>query len=127
MPPARAKVCQTFIPYVYTRAQIRSLPKATAQNHNSLRCIDGRTFRTFILVLYATGALVSEVLSLKHENINLEAAMMTIRSRSLSRSREIPIGLDLCDVLRKYLAWRSRKNFKSAHLFVTKDDRPILR
>jgi integrase len=66
------------------------------------------------------------MLSLKHADVNLEAGMMTIGSKSFSRSREIPIGADLTDVLRKYLAWRSRKKFKSSHLFVTKDDLPIL-
>jgi integrase/recombinase XerD len=66
------------------------------------------------------------VLSLKHADINLEAGMMTIRSKNFGRSREIPIGADLRDVLRKYLAWRSRKSFKSTHLFVKKDDLPLL-
>lgn len=126
MPPTRAKVRQTFIPYVYTRGQLRALLKATVPNHNPLRSLAPQTFRTFILVLYATGALVGEVLNLKHADVNLEAGMMTIRSKSFSRSREIPIGADLCDVLRKYLTWRSRKSFRSAHLFVTKDDSPLL-
>jgi site-specific recombinase XerD len=126
MPPARAKVRQTFVPYVYTRAQLRTLLKATAQNHNPLRSLDRQTFRTFILVLYATGALVGEMLSLKHADVNLETGIMTIRCKSFSRSREIPLGADLRDVLRKYLAWRSRKSFRSSHLFVTKDDLPIL-
>ena len=126
MPPARAKVRQTFVPHVYTRAQLRALLKATSQNQNPLRGVDRQTFRTFILVLYATGALVGEVLNLKHADVNLESGMMTIRSKSFSRSREIPIGADLRDVLRKYLTWRSSKSLKSTHLFVTKDDLPLL-
>jgi integrase/recombinase XerD len=36
------------------------------------------------------------------------------------------LSADLRDVLRKYLAWRSRKSFESTHLFVTKDDLPLL-
>jgi integrase/recombinase XerD len=50
----------------------------------------------------------------------------TISSNSFSRSREIPIGTDLRNVLRMYLAWRSRKRFKSICFFVAKDDLPIL-
>ncbi len=119
--PGQSQSAPNLRSYVYTRGQLRALLKATAQNHNPLRSVDRQTFRTFILVVYATGALVGEVLNLKHADVDLEAGMMTIRSKSFSRSREIPIGADLRDVLRKYLAWRSRKSFKSPHLFVTKD------
>lgn len=125
MPPQRSKVRQTFVPYVYTRVELRALLQATAQNQKPIRSIDRQTLRTFILILYGTGALAGEMLSLLHGDVDLEAGQMTIRSKSFSRSREIPIGADLLDVLRKYLTWRSRKSFQSAHLFVTKDDLPV--
>ena len=125
MPPPRSKVRQTFVPYIYTRAELRVLLKATAQGQNPIRSIDQQTLRSFILVLYGTGAFVGEMLSLLHGDVDLEAGLMTIRNKSFSRSREIPIGADLRDVLQKYLAWRSRKSFQSAYLFVTKDDHPI--
>jgi integrase/recombinase XerD len=125
MPPPRPPVRQTFVPYIYTRAELRALLRATARLQNPFRRIERQTLRTFIILLYGTGALVGEMVNLMHRDVNLEAGMITIRSKSFSRSREIPIGADMQDVLRKYLNWRSRRNFQSANLFVTKDDSPI--
>jgi len=125
MPPPRPKVRQTFVPYVFTRAELRALLKATKQNQKPIRSVDRQTLRTFILVLYGTGALVGEILGLKLDDVNLGSGMLAIRSKSCSRLREIPIGADLSDVLRKYLIWRSRRGFQSSYLFVAKDDNPV--
>ena len=125
MPAPRSKVRQAFVPYVYTRPELRALLKATAQNQKPIRSIDRQTLRTIILVLYGTGALVSEVLNLKHVDLDLGKGLMTMRSRSSGRSRELPIGTDLQDVLQRYMVWRCRKRFQSAYLFASKDDHPI--
>jgi len=125
MPPPRSRVRQTFVPYIYTRAQLRALLKATVQNQKTIRRVDRQSLRTFILLLYGTGALVGEMLDLMHGDVNLEAGIITIRSRNFSRSRQIPIGSDLGDVLWKYITWRSRRHFQCANLFVTTDDLPL--
>jgi integrase/recombinase XerD len=80
-----------------------------------------------ILLLYGTGARMGETINLLHEDVNLKGRLITISHPNLIRSRSIPVGLDLCDVLSKYLAWRSRKNFQSKYLFVTKSDTPVSR
>jgi integrase/recombinase XerD len=126
MPPARPRVRQTFVPYVYTRAELHALLQATKQNDSPRRRIDRQTLRAFILVLYGTGARAGEILGLKSADVDLKADLMTIRAGSSSRSRQIPIGADLHDVIGKYQVWRTRKNFQSPCLFVTKADAVIL-
>src|SRR5260370_36705029 len=84
-----------------------------------------RHFRALILMLYATGAVVGEVLNLKQKDIDLKAGMVTMTGGGANRSRQIPIGPDMQNVLRKYLAWRSKKNLTNAQLFVTKNDLPL--
>jgi integrase len=125
MPPPKAPVCQSFIPYIFTRSEIRALLKATVRNQKPIRRVEKQTLRTFILILYATGALVGEVLNLMQKDIDLKTGMVTITGGGASRSRQIPIGPDLQNVLRKYLAWRSKNNLTNAHLLVTKNDLPI--
>jgi integrase/recombinase XerD len=100
LPLPRPKVRQTFVPYIYSRRELRALLKATEQNQKATRQIDQQTLRTFILLLYGTGALVGEMLNLMHDDVNLETGMITIRSKSFSRSREIPIAADLQEILR---------------------------
>jgi integrase len=122
MPPPRAPVRQSFIPYIFTRSEIRGLLKATVNNQRPIRRVEKQTLRTFILILYATGALVGEVLNLKLEDVDLKAGMITMTGGGASRSRQIPIGEDMHDVLKKYLTWRSRRNLTNAYLLVTKHD-----
>ena len=70
MPPARAPVRQTFTPYIYTRADIRSLIKATRiiQGRN-LGHMEAHTMKAILIVLYATGALLGQVLQLTRGDV----------------------------------------------------------
>ena len=128
MPPPKPPERQTFVPYVYSRAELRALLKAVAQDeHKRDRALDRQTMRTMILLLYGTGARLGEIINLLHEDVNLKSRSITISHPNFARSRSIPVGPDLCDVLCKYLSWRSRKGFQSPHLFATKSDTPVSR
>jgi integrase/recombinase XerD len=128
MPPPKPPERQTFVPYVYSRAELRALLKAVAQDqHKRDRALDRQTLRTMILLLYGTGARMGEIINLPHDDVDLKGRLITISHPNSARSRSIPIGPDLCDVLSKYLSWRSRKNFQSAYLFITKSDTPVSR
>jgi integrase/recombinase XerD len=126
MPPPKPPVRQAFVPYIYSRVELRSLLKAIGQDqHKRERALDRKTLRTIILLLYGTGARMGEVINLSREDVNLKGRLITIGHPNSFRSRSIPIGSDLCGVLEEYLSWRSRKNFQSKHLFVTKSDSPV--
>jgi integrase len=125
MPPSKPKVRQTFVHYIYTRSQLHELSKATRRYEPRLGVIDRQTMRTLILLLYGTGAFVGEILSLKCCDIDLGSGLILIRGRGPTRFREIPIGNDLIEIVRKYMAWRSRKKYEGAHLLVTKSDQLI--
>jgi integrase/recombinase XerD len=123
VPPPKPPERQTFVPYIYSRAELRALLKATAENrHKPHRALDSQTLRSMILFLYGTGARSGELSFMLQEDVNLKAKLITIRSQSSGRSRSIPLGPDLHDVLNKYLSWRSRKNFQSKYLFMTRSD-----
>ncbi len=125
MPPSKPKVPQSFVPYVFTRPELRALLRATRQNDNCRSRIDRQTMRTFLLLLYGTGALVGEILSLKCCDIDLGLGLVQIRSRVAFRIRQIPLGKDLLEIMRRYMAWRSRKKYSNPLLFVTKADHAI--
>lgn len=127
MPQLRPRVRQIFIPYIFSRAELRLLLRATKRIQSSRSRIDSRTLRSLILLLYGTGGQVGEMLRLEREDVNLEVNQITIRDRNLNRSRQIPIGVDLKEVLRKYLTSRARTSFSSNHFFVTKDGHHVTR
>ena len=125
MPPARPKVQQTFVPYVYSRAEIRALLKATLRDQASTRKVDHQTLRTFLLLLYGTGALVGEAITLRNDDLDLQQGAITIHGRSTSRSRTIPIGKDLLQVLKQYARWRSRRGTHSPFFLTSKSHQPL--
>lgn len=94
MPPPRPFVRQTFVPYVLSRTQLRMLLRATIRNQEPRNLVDRQTLRTFLLLLYGTGALVGEVINLNIENLDLVHGLITIGRQS----RQIPVGRDLREV-----------------------------
>jgi integrase/recombinase XerD len=125
LPPPRPQLRQKFVPYIYSREEIKALLKVRSKQEQTKTRIDRITMRTFLFVLYGTGSLAGEALGLLAEDIDFRKRIITIRSRVTIRSRQIPICDDLCDVLRSYLDWRSKRNFSNRFLFITKDDRHV--
>jgi integrase/recombinase XerD len=125
MPPPKPAVRQTFVPYIYTRAELRALLSATAQTQKPKCLIDSRTLRTFLLLLYATGSSVGEMLALKCNDVDIRAGTLTIRSRNPSRDRELPIGDDLQEVVRRYIRDRTRYAYASDYFFTTHKGRAL--
>lgn len=125
MPPVRPKERQNFLPYVYSRAELMALLKATAWNNKAKISIARRTMRVLIILLYATGARIGEILSLVADDIDLECGTIQITNKNPNRCRQIPMGTDLREVLRKYLAWRARKNPSIPQLLLTKFNQPV--
>jgi integrase/recombinase XerD len=118
-PPQKPPVRQTFVPYIYSSEQVRALVRMRKWRFRT--SLEPITMRTFLLFLYSTGAMVGETERLSVEDIDLKRRLVTIRSRSVIRSRRIPISEDLCDVLRIYLAWRQKKNAQGSELFVNEN------
>jgi integrase/recombinase XerD len=110
MPPPRPPVTSTFVPYIYSRTQIRLLLASVRASQKPDACqFDARTLRAFLLFLYGTGALVGEACSLRREDVDFKKRVMTIRSNRFDRSREVPIGPDLYKVMRRYHISSHRK------------------
>ncbi len=91
-------------PFIYTRTEIASLLKCTERCQSKATEFDAKTFRLLILLLYATGATVQEIISLKWSSIDLRKRLILIDKSLLRAARTLPIGTDLV----RYLArWRS--------------------
>jgi integrase/recombinase XerD len=127
MPPPRPPVLTTFVPYIYSRTEIRLLLSTVRSSQEKSGCkIDARTLRTFLLFLYGTGALVGEARRLLREDVNVKRRTITIRGTRFNRSREIPIGPDLYKVLRRYHTTNHRRGEMNApEFFLTKEGNPL--
>ena len=125
MPQIRAQERRNFFPYVYSRPELIRLLKATSRNYKAHLALARPTMRVLIILLYGTGARVGEVLNLVVDDVNLKQSNILITSKDPNRRRQIPIGADLREVLRRYLAWRATKPPRSPRLLLTKSGHPV--
>ncbi len=126
MPPIRPPSTQTFVPYIYSRTELRHLLKSTRFSQKREECvIESRTLRVLLLFLYGTGAKTGEALNLLRIGVDLKNAFITMRCNRFNRVRRIPIGPDLLAVMERYLHSIIRKKIESPNFFVTRDGRAL--
>jgi integrase/recombinase XerD len=125
MPEPRLGVRRTFLPYIFTKSDLRLLLDATSHHKKSIIKIDEVTFQTILLFLYATGASIGELPRLRLEDLDLANGFLLIRDFRAHRHRLIPIGPDLGTVLQRYLDHRSESGVSNPWLFVNKRGQQI--
>jgi integrase len=95
-----------FVPYVYSREELRRLLRATAAIAHPRRLLEPLTLRTTLLLLYGAGLRVSEALGLDQGDVDFAQAVLTIRDSKFFKSRLVPLSAALIGALRDYAAWR---------------------
>ncbi len=130
IPPPLA-LREPFVPYIYTRNEVRLLLQAIPAWEDlflaNLRTnrMDARTFRMFLLTLYATGMQTGEAFTLLRNDVDVKRGTITIRRGRSGRVRKIPIGPDLCVRLRRHKRYLARVPNKSPYFFVGKDGKAL--
>ncbi len=132
MPPRlRPPVTETFVPYVYTRNEVRLLLRATSSWQNSswqnkkMCRMDSHTFRVLILTLYATGMRTGEALNLLRKDVDFKRSVIRIRGGRFRLPRTIPIGPDLQARLRRHQRGLANVSEESLYFFVGKDGKAL--
>jgi integrase/recombinase XerD len=126
MPVIRPPVPRTFVPYIYSRNEVRVLLRTARESQKLATCsIDSATLRIFLVFLYATGVLVGEALGLLREDVDLKNGVITIRASRFNRSRIIPVGPDLQTKLRRYVTRFGRRRMLCPHFFLDKRGKAV--
>ena len=107
LPKVAPKPPPPFVPYIYSRAELRRL--LTAIPAEPLAGLDARTLRTLLLLLYGAGLRITEALTLNEVDVNLEARLLTLRQSKFFKTRWVPISTQLTRVLAHYRAHRPRR------------------
>lgn len=100
----------TFIPYIYSPAEMIALFKACDELQlkvfNSQTCL--MCIPALFRLLYSTGLRISEALALKNEDVNLEDNYLLVGDSKNGKERIIPISDSLSSVCKEYLWHRER-------------------
>jgi len=111
-------------PHLYTEEEVRRLLDAALQLPTAWPSTPLRpwVFHCLIGLLSVTGLRLSEALNLQLGDVDLEEAVLTIRSAKLGRWRLVPIHPSTCTVLADYLERRKRffGHPVSPYVFVTR-------
>ena len=126
LPCSAPKITKQFVPYIYSRAELRSLVRAVSQFPQRSDCLmSAATFRTLLLFLYATGMRRGEALRLQLADIDMELGIATVRDTKFYKSRLVPVGTSLRKEIQQYLLQPGRKNQQYRPLFQTKSGNRI--
>ena len=85
--------------------------------------------RALLELMYATGLRVSEAISLKTNDVDLDAGLVSCHGKG-SKERRVPVGKSAVRWLQFYLTERARQqgeNKVAAHLFVNNHNRALTR
>ena len=120
------KVPNAFVPYIYTHAQIQSLLHATSLSQAKRWCaMSAQTFRTLLLFLYGTGLRLGEALSLEQHQVDLTGTVIKVERTKFYKSRLVPIGRDMNQLLSQHLQRRLEES-PSSKVFQTECGKPIV-
>jgi integrase/recombinase XerD len=95
-----------FVPYIYSREELRRLFAAAGEKAFPLRLVEPLTLRTILFLLYGAGLRVGEALGLDCGDVDLASATLTVRDTKFFKSRLVPFGAALGQALSAYAAWR---------------------
>jgi integrase len=105
----------SFVPYIYSRDELRRLLRGTDSYQRQTSCLEPITLRTLLLLLYAAGLRLGEAEALNRSDVDLTAAVITIRRTKFYKSRLIPFGTHLGQALARYAATRPKQVARSPH------------
>ena len=116
----------SFMPYIYTRAEIRALLRGVRGNQDRTGCqIEARTLHIILVLLYATGVWRGEIVNLSPQDINLDNGTITVNGNRMTDARTISISPELRGILRSYFRSRPSGEKTDSHVFVDKNGRTI--
>jgi integrase len=99
---------------VYTREEIQRLLRATDTYPFATLC-DPATARTILLLLYGTGLRIREAIRLNTADVDLERGVVAVRETKFYKSRLVPLGEQLNQVLVRYHAQKRPAATRFAH------------
>lgn len=125
LPTQAPKLDVTFTAYIYTLQELQALLQAITPEQTGR--LSPQTVRALLLVLYGAGLRISEALNLEIRDVDLPQHLLLIRQSKFFKSRWVPIGPKLAEVLRDYERQRPARRLSHQRFFRTKPGTPVSR
>jgi site-specific recombinase XerD len=108
LPTAKPKLPECFVPYIYSRSELRRLFNSTTAACPKGHCkLEPPTLRAILLLLYGAGLRVSEALALTLDDVDLAGALLMVRDTKFHKTRMVPLGAELNQEMGRYAVRRT--------------------
>jgi site-specific recombinase XerD len=128
LPATVPKMPERFVPYIYSADELQRLINPTAPEQVGFRKLQPHTLRAVLLLLYGAGLRIGEAVALTLEDVDLSAAVITIRNAKFHKTRLVPIGARLNQAMAQYAAQRKETGHSQsadAPFFVLRRGAPL--
>jgi site-specific recombinase XerD len=106
LPATVPKMPERMVPYIYSTGELQRLINPAAPEQIGFRKLQPHTFRAVLLLLYGAGLRIGEAVALTLQDVDLDAAVITIRDTKFHKTRLVPVGLKLNQAMAQYAAQR---------------------
>jgi len=126
-PFRRPRLPSPLVPYIYSQAELKQLLDATPAACGRRVPFDAYVLHGLILVLYGACLRPSEGRHLTMKDVDLNQAVLCIRSSKFYKTRLVPLGKDLNMALKQYVQQRNLTYADNldAPLFCFRDGRAL--
>ncbi len=106
LPATVPKMPERMVPYIYSTGELQRLINPAAPEQIGFRKLQRHTFRAVLLLLYGAGLRIGEAVAVTLQDVDLDAAVITIRDTKFHKTRLVPVGLKLNQAMAQYAAQR---------------------
>ncbi|WP_308165166.1 tyrosine-type recombinase/integrase [Acidithiobacillus ferrooxidans] len=117
------------MPYIYSHAKLKRLIDVLPTLCAGRSRIDDYVFKALLLLMYGAGLTIREALSLHIHDVNLQQTILYVRETKFYKTRIVPLGKDLTQILNEYIAKRNNRysTATDAPFFCFRDGTPLSR
>jgi integrase/recombinase XerD len=108
LPSTVPKMPERFVPYIYDADELQRLINPASPERIGFRKLQPHTLRVVLLLLYGAGLRIGEAVSLTLQDVDLDAAVITVRHTKFHKTRLVPVGLKLNEAMAQYVAQRKQ-------------------
>lgn len=120
---------EAFVPHIYSDEELRSIFDTALTYRKHFNVEYPEVIQTMLKLTYFLGLRPSETTNLIVDDISLHDKIAYVRETKFHKSRIVPFGDDVSQMLENYLQWRSgivtRNCITESHLFFDKRGNPV--
>lgn len=129
LPKYKPNQPEAFKPYIYSNDELERLFSAATSYRKHFNTLYPEVIQVMLKVTYGLGLRPSETVNLRVNDIDIANEIVHIRETKFYKSRMVPVGNQIMEMIKQYVSWRANAVRKTTstdnHLFLDKKGQPV--